>query len=265
MTKHTQENKKQKLWRGSKCRFEKYDEVTEDDTMTGIDRDMLRDDAISAPSDVPIRIIFTIFSVASILNFMTMILGFVPYWLLLFDETRAVALTVHTIMITLCCVFYFLMAWQRKTALGIPFAGSWALTRLFTIGSLSAIVRNIVPIYFDVICFSQSATIVVYTYLRPKYDNNESVYIRDITIGICAISLCVWLFGIYIFISEHAWIYGAGSFVLASLVCAYNWWTIKDIITDGKKYSLSRKDRELASIEYYTKVVLLLWNKITGV
>ena len=231
-----------------------------------IDSSLLRDDATENPSDIVVRVIFGIFAVASILNLTTLILGFVPYWLLLFDETRQVAIIVFSITLTLCATFFCLMTWQRKTSLGLIFACAWAFTRLFTLGSLSALVTNIVPVFMDGLFFGQSVTIVLYTYFRPKFtDVGDYKYVRDATIAMAIASVLVWCIGIYIFIEENAWLYGAISFVLSAGACAYNWWTIKDLILNDSKYNLFRKDRELAAIEYYSKVLILVWNKLSGV
>lgn len=230
---------------------------------TPLNTSLLRDDANNGLSDVSIRVIFGVFTVAAILNLMTLILGFVPYWLLLFDETKTVATIVFSITITLSCVFLCLMTWQRKTSLGLVFACAWAFTRLFALGSLSALVKNIVPVFMDAIFFGQSVTIVLYTYIRPKYNNTGTYkYIRDLTIAFSVVSFIVWIPGIYIFVEEKAWVYGIISFVVSAAVCVYNWWVVNELLLEGSKYNLSRKDRELASIEYYSRVLILLWNRL---
>ena len=239
--------------------------LIEEDEISPINSTLLRDDATGDISDVSIRVLFGVFGVAAVVNLMTMILGFVPYWLLLFDESRTVATIVFSVTITLCGVFLGLMTWQRKNHLGVAFFACWVFTRLFMLGSLSALVTNIVPLFMDAICFGQSATVVLYTYLRPKFTNIETVYVRDITIMISAVSGLIWVTGIYIFIEEHAWLYGFILLVLSAGVCLYNWWTINFMVTEGRTYSLSRPDREKATIEYYSRVVVLLWNRVTNV
>ena len=242
-----------------------FQEIGLEEEVSPIDHSLLRDDATGDISDVSIRVLFGVFGVAAVVNLMTMILGFIPYWLLLFDETRTVAVVVFSVTITLCAVFLGLMTWQRKSHLGIAFFACWIFTRLFMLGALSALVQNIVPIFMDAICFGQSATVVLYTYLRPKFTNVEVVYVRDVTIMISVVSVLVWVLGIYIFIEEHAWLYGIILLVLSAGVCFYNWWTIQFMVTEGRTYSLSRKDREQATIEYYSRVVLKVWNKLIGV
>lgn len=246
--------------------FKDYHVSSEDNELT-LDSDLLRRDAAAAPADVTIRIIFTIFCTNSVVFCITMLLGFIPYALLVFDETKQVAIVMTSVTGTLFVVLYFLMAWQRKVKLGLVMWISWCFTRMFFLGSISALVDNVVPIYTDVIFFACSISVVLYTVLYPHIyldqlsEQPEADLVKRATILMFGSGLVVWCIGIYIFIEEHAWIVAAICLPVFVAFCFYCRWQIQLVFRENR-YSLSREDRELAVIQFYVDPLLLLARKI---
>lgn len=246
--------------------FKDY-QISADDNQLSVDSDLLRRDAAAPPADVTIRIIFTIFCANSVVFCITMLLGFVPYALLVFDETKQVAIVLSSVTGTLFVVLYFLMAWQRKNKLGVVFWVSWCFTRMFFLGSISALVDNVVPIYTDVIFFACSISVVLYTVVYPRIysdqlsEQPEEDLVKRTLILMLVSGLVVWCIGIYIFIEEHAWIVALVCLPLFVAFCFYCRWQIQLVFRENR-YNLSREDRELAVIQFYVDPLVMLARKI---
>lgn len=226
-----------------------------------LERGMLREEATEQPTDVPVRILFTVFSVNAIFCFAQLMIGFLPYWILRFDESRIASLVLSSMTFTAMVLFYGLMAWQRRTAVGSYFGAIWATSLIFLVASIAAMARNAVPIYMFVIFLAQHCALIGYVSYFTKLDVTPIMYARRTLYASLSSGILVWILGIYLFIEEGAWI--TASVVLVLVVCnaLYAWWKTGRII-ETSRYSLSFDDRAWASIEYYTDPLTMLHDRI---
>lgn len=247
-----------------------------------IDSSMLRDDANSISSDVPIRIIFTVYSVMTAYHFVTATVGILFYLVMLYDETRTVAIVICSVTGTLCAVLYALTAWQRKKPpRGIVFFAQLLFMRILLIAAISQLIGNELLYLLEVTYLFQCAVIIVYTVKWPRDEpypsENEdellwskSKYAKVALIWILVVSTLVWGVGLVlfsrIFFRNFVWLWGIIFYVVLFLVCIYKWRYIGTmVVCDVTRYSISVEDRKLAVMEYYVEFALLAWNKLSSI
>jgi len=267
-----------------------YEVRDEGDDVRGsaIDSSMLRDDANGVNSDVAIRIVFTVFSAMTAYHFVTATVGVLFYLVLLYDESRLVAIVTCSVTGTLCVVMYCLAAWQRKNSKGMVFFAQLAFMRILLIASISQLIGNELLYLLEVAYLFQTASIVVYTTKWPRDDPSthmgedaavagrwwanarNSRYAKVSFIWILVVSTVVWGAGLALFASiffrGFIWLWGIIFYVVLVAVCFYKWRYIGNmLIADGGRYSVSVDDRKLAVIEYYVDPCVLIWNKLSAI
>ena len=260
-----------------------------------IDTALLRDDATGITGDMSIRIIFIVFSALAALHFATATVGILFYLVLLYDETKMVSIIVLSVSGTLCGGLYLLMAWQRKSYMGVVFASQFAFCRVFVIASMSQLIGNELLYLMEFTYLFQSAVLVVYTSRCPRNNVEElddasqevsrvqrmcrsavcsnaykSAYARRALVWTLCVSSSIWSIGLVIFqrvfFTERIWLWGLLMYPYIIGVCFYQWWYVGNMVmVDGGRYSLSVEDLKLSVIEYYTEPIVLIWNKFSGI
>lgn len=264
-----------------------------DDFNSPIDTSLLRDDSLGPSSDVPVRIMFTVFSVTAAYHFATLTGGILFYLVLLYDETRQVSIVVCSITGTLCAVFYCLSAWQRKSFLGNIFFGLLAFVRILFIAALSQLIGNELLYLLELVYIFQSAVVVIYTTKWPRNDSMReeketkeeripaifsrlwanayrSRYAKVALMWLLGVSTLVYTVGLIFFVSvffkEFIWLWGVIFYIVLFSACLYKWRYIGDMFAvNGGRYSVSTYHRKLAIIEYYTDPIVSAWNKVLAI
>ena len=249
-----------------------------------IDTQMVRDDVSGVNGAVQIRIIFTVFSVLSVVHFIAISTGILIYFVLLYDESKLVAIVFASINGTLMAVFYTLTAWQRRTELGLIFGIGLLTVRVFIIAALSRLIDNEILYMLEVVYLYQTAFLSIYTTKRAYPDNDDrrevqgwdmrilhnirkSRYTSIAFYWLLATSTLVWVAGILLFIHvlnrELVWLWAILSYPMMMAVCVYKCRFIGNmLLQDHKRYSLTLPDRKRAVLEYYVDPLVNLWNKL---
>lgn len=194
--------------------------------------------------NVYVRIIQIIFLVNVVVAFTIILLGVVPYMLIINIPKNAGMY----ILIGLCVtsmIFYFLMAYFKSK----PWIAIWVLLVALTLGAASAVIDDVAPLQAVTIIFAQSISMVVYTSIsRRKIKVWLSIFLMIFA------GICVWLIGIYSFVKQQDWI-SAG--VILGLSFVFALYSGMEVFYSDN-YSLSEEHMTNAIISFYCDPVYIV-------
>ena len=217
------------------------------------DPNMLAHEAERPMMDIFKQIARIMFVSVGSFSFVTMTLGFLPYEVLMVDESRQASLILLIVNSILAFIAYVVMTLYRKHEKAPFLLITWYFFHFMTTVSLSSFIRDLSPLQFCMITTVQAFSMFVYTYAtNEKVDHWKAFYIQ-LLVGICA-----WLMGLYAFTQQRDWITACLLFLATILAAVYS--SIQLIHLD--RYSMSDKDLVLCVIQYYGDPVIYLYNKI---
>lgn len=203
---------------------------------------LLEDERDQMLMDILVRMTRILFLVNALMAFVAIMIGTVPYFVLLTLPKEAALYT--TIAFGAYCVgLYFVMLATHE----LSFTIAWMFTLCMTLGAASAVVRDVAPLQAATIVFMQSIAVVMYTaYSRRK------VKVWVATTAMLVVGLIVWVIGIYAFIEQQDWISGGVVLALSVAFAAYSGLQVRYI----DRYSLSKKDMTRAVVNFYGDPIL---------
>jgi hypothetical protein len=207
---------------------------------------LLLDESNQIAMDVMVRIIRILFLVNALLSFLTIMMGIVPFYILL---TMPVNIARYvTIGLAVGCTLTYLLMLISKSQVVILI---WMFLVCMTMGSICAVLKDIIPIQIATAVFMQSISIVFYTALsRRKLKVWLSIIIMIV------VGLLTWTIGIYAFINQQDWISAGIAFILTFLFAVYSGLEIHYV----DRYNLAKDSILSAIVKFYGDPVLQLFS-----
>lgn len=223
----------------------------------------LTDEALSPSMSPWGRVIRTLMMTISFFSFITMTLGFIPYYILSFDEHRNITFFFVGSCSTLTGVSYIILCLvhvyvtEHPTRWRVILGLWWGCTWFFFVGTFAAAIRNITPLQGAGVTFLQSLLILVYITLHPRKRNPDDTYQVDgkrVFIYALMAGLLVWLVGLYVFVTQRDWL--AAIFLFLFLIGSAAYITWQTIRATGR-YNISRESQVSCVIDYVTSPVII--------
>jgi hypothetical protein len=179
---------------------------------------LILDQADPAPDDPPefmdvfVRMVQVVFLVNAVLAFCAILLGIVPYFLLMLVPDK-IALYATLGVGGLFAVAYLVMLIVQRQ--WIMIACGFVLTMF--LGALAALLRDAAPLQLATAVFMQSMTVTLYVAFSRRGIEPWVAGVAMLVAGVAT-----WAVGIYAFVEQQDWTAGAVVLVLIALFAIYS-------------------------------------------
>lgn len=221
-------------------------------TEDSINDDLMENDSNDIHMDVFVRIIRYMFFVTGLISGFVST-GCIPFYFLVKDETQIVSIIIFILTSIVSTVFYILMTVFVEHRHALVFFVLWIFPYYSAVFSFAAIIENIAPLQFAMICCMQSCSIIVYSIVSPRMiDVWKSFYIM-VSVGVLG-----WILGLFAFITEQDWVSATLLGVVMILTSVYMAFQIQFV----NRYSLAEKDLIKAVIQFYADPLRYIINRL---